>query len=111
MVATTVTHMNQLVAMEPWEAGLAAFIDCVDTQLSWMLIGSAASAVQGVVIVPGDVDILVHADTPDTAMYAGLERLHEFAVGSSPTVDLATFDSTREHPLISTADGSWLFGR
>lgn len=109
--AVTVACMSDTVGMEPWEAALAAFVDCVATQLRWMLIGSAATAVQGVVIVPGDVDILVHPDTPDTAMYAGVDRLGAFAAGAGAPEELASFVSTPARPLLATADGSWLFGR
>ena len=99
--------MSDTVGMEPWEAALAAFVDCVATQLRWMLIGSAATAVQGVVIVPGDVDILVHPDTPDTAMYAGVDRLGAFAAGAGAPEELASFVSTPARPLLATADGAF----
>jgi hypothetical protein len=98
----------------PWERALATFVDRVGVRLRWMLVGSAATAVHGAVVTPGDVDILVHPDTPDDTMARGLAPLNAFAGEAARAVasdGLATFASTREYPLLATANGRWLFGR
>jgi hypothetical protein len=42
----------------PWSSALRATIDALDScGLDWLLIGSAALAVQGVPVEPGDIDI------------------------------------------------------
>ena len=47
----------------PWEKSLSAFIDVIKGEkLSWWLAGSAALAVRGVPISPGDIDIITDAN-------------------------------------------------
>jgi hypothetical protein len=111
VVAATVSFVDWSNITRSWERALTTFIERVGSQLRWMLIGSAATAVHGVTISPGDVDILIHPDTPDTLMCNELEGLDGFAARSVSSGDLATFSSTHDRPLLATADGSWLFGR
>ena len=108
---TRLRQMEQLVGLEPWEWALATFVDGVGERLRWMVVGSAASAIQGAAVTPGDVDIAVHPETSDATMEEGLAALAVHAAVSATADDLATFMSTRERPLLATANGSWLFGR
>lgn len=103
--------MEHLVDLEPWERALAAFADGVGERLTWMVVGSAASAIQGVAVKPGDVDVAVHPETSDATMAEGLGALAAYAAESAAADDLATFVSTRERPLLATSRGFWLFGR
>lgn len=111
VVSATVVCMDRSNLTKSWERALATFIESVGSHLRWMLIGSAATAVHGVAITPGDVDILIHPDTPDTLMRSELDELDGFAASSVPSGELATFASIHDHPLLGTSDGSWLFGR
>lgn len=54
-----VLQSARLVAV-PWEAALLEFLQRVDGRdLTWWLYGSAALAVRGVEILPGDIDLSV----------------------------------------------------
>lgn len=103
--------MEQFAARDRWERALIAFLDGVGERLRWMVVGSAASAIQGAAVRPRDVDIAVHPETPDAAMTEGLGALAVHAAAAAGADDLATFVSTRERPLLGTPDGHWLFGR
>ena len=76
-----------------------------------MLVGSAATRVQGVAVNPGDVDALVHPDTSDDDLYAVAASLAPFAAADPVSQDPDHFRSTVDQPLVATADGTWLFGR
>ncbi|WP_158370272.1 hypothetical protein [Cellulosimicrobium cellulans] len=97
--------------MPGWERALEAYLAIADEDVPWMLVGSAATRVQGVAVEPGDVDVLVHPGTTDDAVRALAERLTAFAVPGPGTADLATFRSTPDRPLAATPDRQWLFGR
>lgn len=88
-----------LVSRRAWEAGV-----------EWMLVGSAASAFQGVDIEPADVEVLVRTPT-GAAILAG--HLHEFAAPTPTGRDPRTFLSSHAEPLLAyVADGAtWTVGR
>ena len=55
--------LRQTAGLEtaPWEDALLAFLRRVEgTGLDWWLYGSAALAVRGLAVAPGDVDVRVH---------------------------------------------------
>ena len=97
--------------MPGWENALQAFAAVADDGVAWMVVGSAATRLQGVAVEPGDVDVLVHPDTPDDAMRELAERLAPYAVPGPASDDLDEFLSAPDRPLAATPDGSWLFGR
>jgi hypothetical protein len=94
-----------------WENALEAFTAVADDGVVWMVVGSAATRLQGVAVEPGDVDVLVHPDTSDHALHALAVRLAPFAVPGPASDDLDEFLSAPDRPLAATPDGSWLFGR
>ena len=79
--------------------------------MRWMLVGSAATRVQGVAVDPGDVDVLVHPDTSDDDLHAVAESFAAFASAAPVSHDPEHFLSTVDQPLVATDDGTWLFGR
>jgi hypothetical protein len=94
-----------------WEEALSVFLSCVGVQNHWMLVGSAASAVQGVAVEPGDVNLLVHPESSDDEMQSIAAALRPFATTGAVSQDPDFFLSTVEQPLVETPDASWLFGR
>lgn len=91
---------------------LTAFVRAAeDTGITWMLVGSMATRLQGAYrIQPGDIDILVHPDTDDSLFGPLAAALCQAAPGTTPGGgDLATFRSTPAQPLIRA--GAWTFGR
>lgn len=97
--------------MPGWESALEAFLAVADDDVVWMVVGSAATRLQGVAVEPGDVDVLVHPDTTDDAMRALAGRLAPFAVPGRASDDLDAFLSAPDRPLAETPDGEWSFGR
>lgn len=97
--------------MPGWDSALEAFLAVADDDVAWMVVGSAATRLQGVAVEPGDVDVLVHPGTSDDAMRVLAEQLVEFAVPGPATSDLDSFLSMPDRPLVATPDGEWLFGR
>lgn len=98
-------------AVKGWERALEAFVSDVGSALRWMLVGSAATCVQGVAVEPGDVDVLVHPQTSDEAMAAAVEAFERFSATGPVSQDPDLFLSTPNQPLVATPDGVWLFGR
>lgn len=76
-----------------------------------MLVGSAATRLQGASVEPGDVDVLVHPQTPDRDMVECYRVLARHAVDSATNDDLELFLSSEVRPFIASPDGLWLFGR
>jgi hypothetical protein len=97
--------------MSCWEGALEVWMTHVGSAVNWMLVGSAASAVQGVIIEPGDVDVLVHPDTLDNDLRTVATALASYASTGPVTHNLDWFLSTSDQPLVATPDGTWLFGR
>ena len=97
--------------MVSWERALELFSSSAGDRVRWMLVGSAATRVQGVAVDPGDVDVLVHPDTSDDDLSAVAGSLAPFAAAEPVSQDPGSFLSTVDQPLVATADGTWLFGR
>ncbi len=78
--------------------------------VEWMLVGSAATAVRGAAIEPGDIDVAV-------ATPAGVRTAAEVLpcrADSSPTADPATWYISLAEPtlmFVDPADARWTFGR
>lgn len=92
----------------PWRAALLDAAERADDSgVTWMLVGSAATAVHGAQVEPGDVDILVSAP----------EAVHRLAAampsppGACGDHDPGTFLSSVELPVLTFADDAWTFGR
>ena len=56
--------------MVGWEQALDTFVSRAGEAVCWMLVGSAATRVQGALVDPADVDILVHPETSDSDLGA-----------------------------------------
>ena len=95
--------------MSTWQEALAVFAERATVELSWMVVGSTATALHGVEITPGDVDILVHPDTSDADFRTVASRLMPYAASGPAEGDIEGFFSTSAEPLIY--DGAWTFGR
>ncbi len=79
-------------------------------QIEWMLVGSAATALHGVPIEPGDLDIALR--TP-ADVYAAAQRLPS-RPDRSPTRDPDNWYSSVAEPVrafIDHANSGWTFGR
>lgn len=81
--------------------------------ITWMVVGSMATRLHGVDgVMPGDVDVLVHPDTPDESLW---EVARHLVMASPPPAGVAGgggldgFLSTPRRPL--AAEGAWTFGR
>ncbi|HHU37942.1 MAG TPA: hypothetical protein GXZ45_01440 [Propionibacterium sp.] len=97
--------------MTPWLDAVAEFgRRAWSAHVDWMVVGSAASAMQGARVEPADVDILVRRPS-DVALLAG--HLYDLAVREAVGRDRATFLSSIPEPLLwYHEDGwSWTFGR
>jgi hypothetical protein len=75
-------------------------------RIDWMLLGSAATALRGIAIVPGDIDIAVLA--PD-----GVARAATVLPTPSESTDSNLWFSTLTQPALQwgDADERWHFGR
>lgn len=94
--------------MVRWLVALERVADLVaGTSADWMLVGSAASAVHGVDLQPGDVDILAHT-AADVFEVAAVLPAAEAAATDRET-DPQTFLSSRSQPVITF--GEWTLGR
>jgi hypothetical protein len=90
-----------------WTTTLATVAERLnDAYIDWMLLGSAATALRGVAIVPGDIDIAVR--TPDDVAHAA-------AVLPTPPEppDSTLWFSTPTQPTLQWGDAGerWTFGR
>ncbi|WP_154793629.1 hypothetical protein [Occultella kanbiaonis] len=103
--------MSETPVEEEWAQPLLTFLTVVEGPLDWMLVGSAATRLHGVDLVPGDVDVLIHPDATDAAFAQGCRALAAFAARGPAVRGLEDFVSTQEHPLVASEDGTWLFGR
>lgn len=97
--------------MTPWldavaEFGRRAWLAHID----WLLVGSAASAMQGAAVEPQDVDVLVRRPI-DVALLSG--HLHDLAAPTASDRDPDTFLSSVREPLLwyQRHGWSWTFGR
>jgi hypothetical protein len=96
--------------MAEWLAALERFA-CLaaTTSAEWMLVGSAASAVHGVDVQPGDVDLLAHTPADVFELAAVLPPAQ--GVADQSEIDPRTFLSTRSRSVVTFGDGAWTFGR
>jgi hypothetical protein len=93
-----------------WEVALERFATlAAATSADWMLVGSAASAVHGVGLQPGDIDVLARS-AADVSTLASVLPPAE-AGASDPHLDPETFLSTAHEPVATFEDGTWTFGR
>lgn len=96
---------------EHWESALEYTAERLNhVGVSWMLVGSAATAIHGATLSPGDIDILL--PTPAAVhVAAGVlpSRPEPWA-----TSDPGTWQSSVAHPVLTWTDGTdttWTFGR
>ncbi|MDQ2846327.1 MAG: hypothetical protein M3Y77_08245, partial [Actinomycetota bacterium] len=95
------------MTMTDWRAALQQFAGlAATTSAEWMLVGSAASAVHGVELSPGDIDVLARTPNDVVKLVAVLPSLD---MPGQLDVDPQTFVSTTEQPVITF--GGWTFGR
>jgi hypothetical protein len=102
--------------MEPiipaWQRSLSVVLEILaavhELDGRWMVVGSAATAMCGIAIQPGDIDILTR-HPEDVHRIA--EWLAPYAVEMTPSLNLDDFLSTPDVPAISTGDNVWTFGR
>lgn len=95
--------------MSDWQHTLSTFADSAPDDVRWMLVGSAATRLHGVDVDPGDVDVLVHPQTPDDALLRLASALSDHAVDGPASQSLEHFMSSRDQSLL--ASGAWLLGR
>jgi len=97
--------------MKPWEQALQAAAQLLNqAEINWMLVGSAATAIHGADIEPGDIDILI--PTPPE-VYTAAAVLPSKA-DQSPTSDPSTWHSSDTQPVLTWTDDTgtrWTFGR
>jgi hypothetical protein len=94
--------------MRAWQSALVRLAGALpSTTSTWMVVGSAASALQGADVDPADIDLLARADCLDAIAAA----LAPYAAAKSPTQQPDRFRSTAEQPLIEFGDPRWRFGR
>ncbi|MGW6276389.1 hypothetical protein [Kribbella sp. NPDC055071] len=76
------------------------------TDVEWMLVGSAATALRGAAIQPGDIDVAV-------ATSAGVRAAAEVLPERSIAADPLWFSSLTEPVMtfVGDADSRWTFGR
>ncbi len=96
------------VTITDWPTALQHFAQLAETtSAQWMLVGSAASAVHGVDLSPGDIDVL--ARTPkDVTTLAAVLPSRDLPVRGD--LDPQTFLSTKDEPVVRFG-GGWTFGR
>lgn len=90
-----------------WTTTLATVAERLNNaHIDWMLLGSAATALRGVAIVPGDIDIAVR--TADDITHAATV----LPTPSKPP-DPNLWFSTLAHPALEWGDSNerWYFGR
>ncbi|WP_020577141.1 hypothetical protein [Actinopolymorpha alba] len=99
----------------PWNealAGVAAKLN--HGSFDWMLVGSAATALRGVAVEPGDIDVAV-STAEDVARAATLLPTPEATQRQDPRHepgDPATWLSTTAEPTLRFGDAQrWTFGR
>lgn len=97
--------------MVGWEQALDTFASRAGEAVCWMLVGSAATRVQGALVDPADVDVLVHPETSDSDLDAITAAFAPYAATHTVSQDPDHFLSTPDQPLAATPDGTWLFGR
>jgi hypothetical protein len=91
-----------------WVSELQHFATLVQPLgVQWMLVGSSATAVRGVPLAPGDLDVLVRAPHDVTAVAAVMPSIEDREVNADP----ATFLSTKARPVLEFANGTWFLGR
>ena len=73
-----------------------------------MLVGSAASAIHGVHLQPGDVDVLAHTAADVSLIAAVLPLDRQAAAG--PAIP-QTFVSSQSRPVLRFGDGAWTLAR
>ena len=73
--------------------------------VDWMLVGSAATAIRGAAIVPGDIDVAM--PTPSAVRTAATHLPGR--TDRSPTTDPRTWFSSAQEPVLTF--GNWTFGR
>lgn len=92
-----------------WSRALRDLAERLDRAgVEWMLVGSAATAIRGAAIVPGDVDVVT--STP-AGVRAAAEVLPSRTVRSFTKDPGAWFSSLAEPILTFGDDARWTFGR
>lgn len=89
-----------------WVGALLRFADMVHPlAVDWMLVGSAATALRGVELDPGDLDVLVRR-SQDVARVAALMPTRSHDDGE---LDPGKFVSSKTRPTITFDSRSWVF--
>lgn len=97
------------LAQVPWTSALRTFLQAVaGSGARWLLVGSAASALQGVDVQPGDVDVLARSPL-DVDRIA--RSLLPFAVPTGTGTLPTDFLSARDQPVLCFDGGRWTLGR
>ncbi|MGI8416802.1 MAG: hypothetical protein ACR2P2_11485 [Nakamurella sp.] len=100
------------MTMTDWRTSLQHFAGlAATTSAEWMLVGSGASAVHGVELSPGDIDVLARTANDVTKLAAVLPSLElpSLELPGQQDLDPQTFRSSTERPLLTF--GGWTFGR
>lgn len=91
-----------------WVGALLRFAELVHPlAVDWMLVGSAATAVRGVELDPGDLDVLVRGPQDVGRIAAVMPALED----DDGELDPERFLSSKVRPTITFDSGSWTFGR
>ncbi len=98
----------------PWTATLATVAEQLNrSRIDWMLLGSAATALRGAAIVPGDIDIAIHAADDVTRAATVLPTPDAPERVESDELVPADWISTAAEPTLhfGHAGERWTFGR
>lgn len=98
----------------PWTAALATVAEQLNgSRIEWMLLGSAATALRGAAIVPGDIDIAIHAADDVTRAATVLPTPDAPERVESDELVPADWISTAAEPTLhfGHAGERWTFGR
>lgn len=98
--------LGSLGMSDGWAAALAVVAERLNAAgIEWMLLGSAATALRGVAIVPGDIDIALRT-AEDVARAA-------FVLPTPEVSESADWVSTTDRPALVFRDNgeTWTFGR
>ena len=80
-----------------WRSALQHAADClVDTRVEWLVIGSVASALQGVEVEPRDVDLLFKT-RKDLMVF--VEKMHAFTPPDTPPGAVDSWRSSQVQPI------------
>lgn len=100
--------MTSTEPVNEWRSALLEFALLVGpVPAEWMLVGSAATAIRGVPVRPGDVDVLARRPEDVERIASVMPSVDDALDDTEP----GTFLSSRGTPVLTFGEGSWVLGR